>query len=335
MKKIKIAVFGLGRMGSVHLKNIINQEECTASYIYDINESKLNFFKKKYNLNSPQNILNDIYLNKDIDAIFITTPTNTHLKFILDGIKYNKNIFCEKPIDLNINKINKLKNLCNSYKKVLQLGFNRRFDKTIAHLISNTKSGVVGNVEKVIITSRDKNAPSYNYLKTSGGILRDCSIHDIDLLRQIFGKDEIQDAFCFGSNLFDRNTKKLKDFDTIVSIFKTKKNKIGIINNSRHSAYGYDQRIEVFGIKGMIQTKNINENFTSVYNNKKTNSKEKYLNFFLERYEDSFKKELDTFVSSIKKKKSVVTFEDCRKALVICECLYRSIKTKKSEKVFF
>lgn len=336
MSKLNFAIFGLGRMGSVHLNNIISNNNANISFIFDTNKKKLNYFQKKYKLEVPKNINKDIFQNKNIDVVFISSPTNTHLELILKSIKYKKFIFCEKPIDLNLRKINKVRKLCESYKKTFQIGFNRRFDPTVANVIKKSKNGTVGNIEKLIITSRDRSPPPANYIKSSGGILRDCSIHDIDLMLNIFEKDRIKEVFCYASNLFDKNAKKYKDYDTIVSIFKTTKGKIAIINNSRHSSYGYDQRIEVFGNKGMLQTENIRHQNVNEFSNNSTSKGESYLNFFLERYSESFKIELDVFLNSIKKNKSSkVLFKDCRNALIICEALYNSIKNKKSVSISY
>ena len=333
MKKINIAIFGMGRIGETHLKNIIDHPKCYIRYIFDPNPRKVNFFKKKYNVKAAKNI-SEIFKDKSVDVIYISSSTNSHLELIIKAIKSKKFIFCEKPIDLNLRKINKFKNICNNYNKTLQIGFNRRYDLSISNLLNKCKKKKVGNIEKVIITSRDRSAPTKDYIKSSGGILRDCSIHDIDLINNIFEKDKIKEVFCYASNLFDRNIKKLNDHDTIVSIFKTYKGKIGIINNSRRSVYGYDQRVEVFGSKGMLQMKNINENDILEYNSKFTESKSKHLNFFLERYSVSFKAQLNDFINSvISNKKAKVSFEDCRKTLIICEALYKSIKMKKSIRV--
>ncbi len=333
MKKIKIAIFGLGRIGGTHLKNILSHPKCEIRYIFDPNLDKVNFFKKKYNVKVAKNS-SEIFKDKAVDVVYISSSTNSHLDLIIKAIKSKKFIFCEKPIDLDLNKINKFKNICNNYKKTLQIGFNRRYDPSISNLVNKCKKKKIGNIEKVIVTSRDRSAPSKDYIKVSGGILRDCSIHDIDLINNIFDKDKIKEVFCYASNLFDKNIKKLNDHDTVVSIFKTYKGKIGIINNSRRSVYGYDQRVEVFGSKGMLQMKNINENNILEYNSKSTESKPKHLNFFLERYSDSFKIQLDDFINSVvKNKKARVSFEDCRKTLIICEALYKSIKMRKSIRV--
>lgn len=334
MKKIRAALFGLGRIGEVHLNNIILNKNYELKYIYDVDNKKLNLFKNKYKIDTPKNIKKEIIENNSIEAIFIATPTTSHLEMILRCIKYKKNIFCEKPLDLNYNRLKKYEKLFNNYKKILQVGFHKRFDDSTANLIELVKKKKIGNVEKVIITSRDKEPPSLDYLKKSGGILRDCTIHDIDIMRQIFGNDKIKDVFCYSSNLYCKNTKQIKDFDTIVSIFKTEKKKIAIINNSRHSNYGYDQRIEVFGSKGMLQIKNINGNNLLKYGNQGVNIETKFKDFFLERYEKSFEQEIDNFAKNIiYKRKSEVPFSDCCEALKICEYLYKSLKTKKSEKI--
>ena len=334
MKIINFAIIGLGRIGSIHLENMIDNENINVECISDTNTTKLNFFKKKYNLNVCENINRDIFQNKNIDAILIATPTSSHLQLILKAIHHEKFIFCEKPIDLDLKKINKFSRLCENYEKTLQIGFNRRFDPTVECILQKSKQGLVGKIEKLIITSRDRNPPSARYIKSSGGILRDCSIHDIDLMLNFFKDDKIKEVFCYASNLFNLEIKKQKDFDTVVSLFKTKKGKICIINNSRHSAYGYDQRIEVFGNKGMIQTKNIIEKNKKEYLKNSTGKSQNYLDFFIERYSDSFKKELDVFCKSIfERKKSKVSFKDCKNALLICEALYKSIKKRKSIKI--
>ena len=334
MKKLRIAIFGIGRMGSVHLKNILNHSKCDLLYIYDTNYNRRKNLSKKHNIKLVNNI-DDIFMDKEVDAVFISSPTNTHLNLIAKAIKFNKQIFSEKPIDLNLKKINSLKNKCNNYKKTFQIGFNRRFDKSISELLSKVKNNKIGNIEKIIITSRDKSPPpSLKYLKDSGGILRDCAIHDIDLLINVLQNDKIKEVFCYPSVLFDKRVKKIGDHDTIMSMFKTEKGKIAMINNSRRSIYGYDQRIEVFGSKGMLMTKNINENSTIYYSKNSTAAEKPHLNFFLERYEDSFINQLDNFVNScINNRKASVSFEDCRKALEICESLYLSAKTGKSIKL--
>lgn len=335
MKKLRFAIFGAGRMGSVHLSNIENHPYCEIAYIFDTSPKITLKLEKNYKTKLVQNP-QKIFLDQSVDVVFISSSTNSHLNLILQAIKSKKNIFCEKPIDLDLNKIQKFKNICNKYKKNFQIGFNRRYDPSISSLVNKCKLKKFGNIEKVIITSRDRSAPTLEYLKTSGGILRDCTIHDIDLLLNIFKKDLIKEVFCYASNLFDKNIKKIRDYDTVVSVFKTFKGKIGIINNSRRSVYGYDQRVEVFASQGMIQTDNINELNVLEYGKNMTSRKSKYLNFFLERYEESFKLELDDFVrSTISKKKSKVKFEDCRKALVVCEALYQSLKLNKSIRVNF
>ncbi len=333
MKKLGIAIFGIGRMGSLHLENIFNHKKCQIIHIYDTNEGIKNRLSKKYNLKPVSNI-DDIFKDKNVDAIFITTPTSTHFDLLKKSIKHNKQIFCEKPIDLDLEKINIFNKEFNSYKKTFHIGLNRRFDPSLNELVKKVHNKKVGSIEKIIITSRDKSPPTLEYLKNSGGIITDCAIHDIDLLLNILKNDKIKEVFCYSSVLFDKRLIKLGDHDTVMSMFKTEKGKIAMINNSRRSVYGYDQRVEVFGSKGMLVTKNINENYIMNYSKKSRASEAPYLNFFLERYEYSYKAELNDFVKNcLNNNKASISFENCRKAQEICSRLNYSAKTGKPVKL--
>ena len=186
----------------------------------------------------------------------------------------------------------------------------------------------------LIITSRDPAPPSFEYLIKSGGIFRDMTIHDFDLSRYIIGKDRITEIIAKSSNLFDKNAKKAKDQDTTMIIMKTNSGALIHINNSRRAVYGYDQRIELFGNKGMIVSDNQTQTNIKKYTISSTEAKTPFYNFFIERYYDAYKEQLDSFVDSIKSKNiPLVTFEDGKEALILANAAYESINTGRSIKL--
>jgi len=196
--------------------------------------------------------------------------------------------------------------------------------------------GVIGKLEKIIITSRDPAPPPLSYLKSSGGIFKDMMIHDFDLARFYAGSDQFESVFATGSNINDKKFDKIKDFELATSVMKTKKGVQCIITNSRHCSFGYDQRIELFGNKGMIISDNKRELETTIYTGNSTNIKAPLMHFFIERYSDAYKKQLDDLAKVCKKNiKPTADFEDGRRSLVLAETASKSLKSKKFEKVIF
>ena len=329
---LNVALFGYGRIGQMHAENIFRHNNFHLKYVYDKDFSLALKSKKKYNTNviiDYKKALTD----KNIDIIFISSPTSTHLKFIEEAAIYGKTIFCEKPLDLNILKIKKSIKKISKKKTKIQLGFNRRYDPGHFDLRKALKSNKIGRLEKIIITSRDPSPPSISYLKTSGGIFKDMMIHDFDLCRYYLNNDDIDEIYATSSS-FTNFYKKIKDHELAAVSMKSKKGVICIITNSRHSSYGYDQRIELFGSKGMLISGNKNKNETEFYNSSNTNSKKTFLNFFIERYEVAYRNQLDELYNFAKKnKKPRSTFYDGYKALQIAECAIKSLKLKKLIKV--
>ena len=314
--KINIALFGLGRIGIMHAKNILKNKKFNLKYVYDINKKKSLSISRKLKLihvKNPSIIFND----KNIKVIFISSTTSTHIPLITKAAQYKKVIFCEKPLDLNINKVIKCKRKIKKFKPKIQLGFNRRYDPGHFNLKKSLIKGKIGTLEKIIITSRDPAPPSLNYLKNSGGIFRDMTIHDFDLARFYLGKDSIMEIYSTATNLTDPIFNKINDYEIASCVLKSKKGVIIIINNSRHCKFGYDQRVELFGNKGMLISGN----------------KRKY-NFFIDRYKDAYKLQLnDLYNLILKNKKPRSTFEDGEKALLIANAAYKSLKSKKVVKI--
>ena len=332
---INIALFGLGRIGLMHGKNLMRNKDFNLKYVYDLNKNltkKISKILKSTPIDNPSMAFKD----KKLNAIFIASTTSTHIKLILDAVKYKKAIFCEKPLDLNIKKINDCKKKIKKSNPKIQLGFNRRYDPGHNLLKEKLLKGKIGKLEKIIITSRDPAPPSIKYLKESGGIFRDMMIHDFDLVRFYLGKDEPFNLIATASNISDKRFNKIKDHELATSLIKSKNGVQCIITNSRHCSFGYDQRIELFGSKGMIISENKRENETSLYVNNSTSSKSPLMNFFVERYKDAYKNQLYDFSKFIKKNiKPLAEFEEGRRALIMANAAKRSLNTKKIEKLNF
>ena len=332
---INIALFGLGRIGSMHAQNIFLNNKCSLQYVFDIDQVLAKKIAKKFNSISIKNT-RIAYTDKKVDVIFITTPTSTHIKYIMEAIKFKKTIFCEKPLDLNINKINECKKFIKKYNPKIQVGFNRRYDPGHYALKKSIQIGEIGKLEKIIITSRDPAPPSMAYLKVSGGIFRDMTIHDFDLIRFYLGNDEVKEIFATTTNLSDLRIKKINDYELAMCLIKSEKGVICMINNSRHCSYGYDQRVEIFGSKGMVVSGNRRDNESEKFLESKTAIKRPLLNFFIDRYEEAYKLQLDDLIDLVQKGKNPrASFEEGRKAIIIANTASKSLKSKKCEKINF
>ena len=331
--KINIALFGLGRIGQMHAQNLFDHNEFNLKYIFDIDNRLSKKFSKKYNCISiikPKIALND----KKVKIIFIATSTKSHLKFIQAAVKEKKIVFCEKPLDINLKKINICKKKISSYKPQIQMGFNRRYDPSHHSLKQNLNKNKIGKLEKIIITSRDPSPPSLNYIKKSGGIFKDMMIHDFDLARYYAGNDKFEHIFATGNKFSDKKYKKINDLELATVVLKSKKGIQCIITNSRHCSFGYDQRVELFGTKGMMISDNQRDLETTFYSKNHTNNKVSFKEFFIERYAEAFKIQLDDLVKVYRKKiKPRSDFEDGRISLIMAETAKKSIISKKFEKI--
>ena len=332
---INIALFGLGRIGVMHAQNIYLNNNCSLQYVYDIDQALAKKIAKKFNSISIKNT-RIAYTDKKVDVIFITTPTSTHIKYIMEAVKFKKTIFCEKPLDLNIKKINQCKKFIKKYNPKIQVGFNRRYDPGHYALKKSIQIGEIGKLEKIIITSRDPAPPSMAYLKVSGGIFRDMTIHDFDLIRFYLGNDEVKEIFATTTNLSDLRIKKINDYELAMCLIKSEKGVICMINNSRHCSYGYDQRVEVFGSKGMVISGNRRDNASEKFLGSKTAIKRPLLNFFIDRYEKAYQLQLDDLIYLVQKRKNPrASFEEGRKAIIIANAAYKSLKFNKVVKINF
>ncbi len=327
---LNFALIGAGRIGKMHAEIINANPETNLKFVYDVNRE---FALDVANINNAEVVKKpeDAIVSSETNAVLIASATPTHIQFIKMAANAGKAVFCEKPIDLDIDKVNKCKEELKDTKSPIQIGFNRRFDQSHNKAQQARVNKEIGDLEMIIITSRDPAAPGLDYLNAAGGFFRDTTIHDFDLSRFILGDDPIVEVSAFGANLFDDNAKIAKDFDTAMFILKSKSGVLIHINNSRRAVYGYDQRVEVFGSKGMVISNNQTPNSLERYTSSSTSSKDLIHFFFIERYQQAYRDQFNSFVETIKtNSKPKVTFEDGRKALIIANAAYDSFENKKT-----
>lgn len=327
---ISIGLLGAGRIGQIHGRNIAASPRARLAAIADPMPEGAKALSKV--TGAPVMTPDEILADKGIDAILIGTPTDTHADFIDRAAKAGKAVFCEKPVDLSSARIRKTLERVEKAGIPLMIGFNRRFDPNFAALQKRLADGVAGDVELVTILSRDPGPPPVSYIERSGGLFRDMMIHDFDMARFLLGEDAVE-VFAVGSALVDPAIGKAGDVDTAAVVLKTASGKICQISNSRRATYGYDQRIEVHGSKGMLSAGNIHET-TVQFAGAKGVSADPVQNFFLERYASAYKAEIEAFIDTmVKGKKPKPDGTDGLKAQLMADAATKSRETGKPVKI--
>ena len=298
MMRIKFAILGMGRIGKVHADTIQANSNAELAAIHDPINNEINRLQKRYSCQ--QMSLDDITNNDQIKGILICTPTDTHVDLIKRFLYTKKAVFCEKPLDLNLRKVKKLVQLVSESKSQVMLGFNRRFDPHFAKLKAHLTKKEIGVIEQITITSRDPNPPTIEYIKQSGGIFKDMAIHDLDMA--VFLADEkIHSITALGSNFVSKKIEQAGDYDTATILMRTISGKQISIINSRRATYGYDQRVEVHGSKGSLKVNNPTLSEIELAKEAGT-TKDRLHHFFMTRYIDAYKNQIDYFVDCIKKR---------------------------------
>jgi myo-inositol 2-dehydrogenase/D-chiro-inositol 1-dehydrogenase len=333
MTKLRLGVIGCGRIGKVHTQNIMTRmTNATVTMCSDVRFESAKEMAATFGIPKFSEDYKEILNSKDIDAVLICSSTDTHSQITIEAAKAKKNIFCEKPIDLALNKIDEALKAVKENGVHLQVGFNRRFDPNFRRIGEMVRKEEVGTPHLVRITSRDPAPPPAEYVKVSGGIFLDMAIHDFDMARYIIN-DEVEEVYSIGQNLIDPKIKDAGDYDTVVTTLKYKGGAICTIDNSRKAVYGYDQRLEVFGSRGCLVASNNRATNTEHWTDK-AQTKELPLFFFLERYTESFVAEMQDFVSSITENKPVsVTGHDGRQAALIAMAAKKSAQTNRPVKI--
>jgi len=297
MKKINLAIIGIGRIGIIHLKNITrNFPGANVVAVADVNFSKDEFTKEYPGIKFSSNA-DDIISLPAVEAVIICTPTSSHAELIEKAIQYGKHIFCEKPVDLSLERTALLVKKVAAAGLKLMLGFNRRFDPDFMEANKNIRSGRIGELQVVKITSRDPGLPPLDYIKHSGGLFMDMAIHDFDMARYMMGK-EVVEVYAKGLVLVDEKVGEAGDIDTALTTLVFEDGTYAVIDNSRKAVYGYDQRIEVFGSNGMIQVKNNLHNSNVVFDSDGIHQALP-LDFFMDRYACSYLNEMKYFIDAL------------------------------------
>ena len=297
---MRVGLIGAGRIGRIHGANIAARPDARLVYVSDIDAKAAKGLAATTGASVAD--IDTIIHASDIDAVLICAPTDMHAPLVERAAKAGKAIFCEKPIDLNIARVKACLAVVEKAGVPMMVGFNRRFDPNFAALKARIARGAVGEVEIISITSRDPAPPPAAYAARSGGLFRDMMIHDLDMARFLLGEEPTA-ITAVGSALIDPAIGRAGDVDTAAVILETKSGKIAQISNSRRAAYGYDQRIEVHGSKGMARADNVHETTVEIAGARGF-ARDPVQNFFLERYAAAYRLELDAFILAVKKARS-------------------------------
>jgi myo-inositol 2-dehydrogenase/D-chiro-inositol 1-dehydrogenase len=295
---MKVGIIGAGRIGKIHAENIARHiPRVQIARIADVAADKVRDWAKGIGVTQVSANAQDVLSDPEITAVLVCSSTDTHADMVAAAAEKGKHVFCEKPVDLTVARVKKALAAAKKAGITLQVGFNRRFDHNFRRVRDLVIQGAIGNPHILRITSRDPAPPPAEYVKVSGGIFLDMTIHDFDMARYLAGSDAVE-IYAKGAVLVDPAIGKAGDVDTAVVTITFQNGCIGVIDNSRKATYGYDQRVEVFGSKGALSC--ANDTPTSVELSNETGvSGDKPLYFFLERYHQAFLDEMNSFFDTV------------------------------------
>ncbi|XP_077282497.1 myo-inositol 2-dehydrogenase [Temnothorax americanus] len=295
---VKVALFGVGRAGSIHLSNIVSNTRVQLLYIVDDLESNWKNLQKYWRLdnvtflNSKQS--DKIFKDPNVNAVVVASPTYTHEDIVIKALEAKKAVFCEKPIAENISDTAKCYEIAKKAGKPLFCAFNRRFDPGYSNVRDRVRNGEVGHVHTIKTVSRDSPLPTLEYLKMSGGIFHDCLVHDIDMVTWVIGEYPDKVAVLADANVPE--IKAIGDFDTVAVTMHFPSGTVGLIDLSRNSSYGYDQRLEAFGPKGMVQADNEQPNSVQRQYDLQGPTTAPIWFSFASRFMNGYRREFDHFI---------------------------------------
>jgi myo-inositol 2-dehydrogenase/D-chiro-inositol 1-dehydrogenase len=322
---VKFAVLGCGRIGRMHALNLARHPRAELAYVYDIVGDAAAATADATGARRAGEV-DEILGAADVEAVLIASSTDTHLDLLVRAVEAGKAVLCEKPIDLDLAKVDASWARIKERKATIMIGFNRRFDASFKALRDRILAGEIGKLEQVIITSRDPGPPPVAYIRTSGGLFRDMTIHDFDMARYVMG--DMHAVSAVGGNLVDPAIGQADDIDSAMVSLVAKSGALCQISNSRRSAFGYDQRIEAFGEAGMLQAGNQRPTTVSFWGAAATEARDPVLNFFIERYAPAYLAEIDHFVDCVENGTAPLAgYRDGREALRLADAALESMRT--------
>jgi myo-inositol 2-dehydrogenase / D-chiro-inositol 1-dehydrogenase len=327
---ISFCQFGAGRIGAIHAGNIARHPGARLSRIVDVDANAARRLAERYGAQASGRA--EALADSAIDAVLIASSTDTHAELIEAASRAGKAVFCEKPIDLDAKRVEACLAVVKETGTLLMVGFNRRFDPNFVKLHEQLREGRIGRLEMLAITSRDPGPPPLAYIKVSGGLFRDMMIHDLDMARWLLGEEPVE-VFAAASCLVDPAIGAAGDVDSAVVTLKTASGALCQISNSRRASYGYDQRIEAHGEKGMLRAGNVAES-TLEYSGGDGIVGEKPLHFFLERYAEAYRRELDQFIAALAGRTAPpTTGMDGLRALLLADAAVESARSGRAVRV--
>ena len=333
MNRIRVGIIGAGRIGRVHAQSIafgIPEAEIVAISDPFIENAKR--AARDFAIPAVYPDYHAILNDPTIQAVLICSPTNTHADIAMEAARAGKHIFCEKPVDQTVSKILETKKLVEENTVKMQIGFNRRFDHNFRKIKKLRDDGTLGEIQIIRITSRDPEPPSPEYAKTSGGMFLDMTIHDFDMACYQ-ANSEVDEVYAMGAVTVDPEIGKAGDIDTAIVTLKFKNGAMAVIDNCRKAVYGYDQRVEVFGTNGAAATENDRETMVQI-STKDAVCEDKPLFFFLERYMQSFRDEIKSFINAILNDRPVeVNIDDGLRPILIAIAANKSMKENRPVKI--
>ena len=321
---VKLALLGAGRIGQVHARAISMIADAKLKYVFDPMLEAANFIVDRYGAIAAS--MDEILGDPEVQAVLICTPSDQHADQIQRAVIAGKAVFCEKPISTNVDTTRETLRVVDENQGCLMLGFQRRFDTHFAALKAKLADVTVGQLEQLLIISRDPAPPPYDYMKASGGLFKDMMIHDFDMARWLLG-EKITSVYAIGEALVDGKTSSLgEDIDTASVLMTTETNKQVTILNSRRASVGYDQRVEAHCANGTLQVNSVRET-NLVMSNASGIAESPLENFFMTRYQDAYRKEIEYFVTAIKDSLTpMVSGQDGLEALVLAQAASESLR---------
>lgn len=321
----RVAIFGAGRIGQVHARSAAMHDQAQVAWVCDPALPAAKELTDRYGGRAGADV-EEVLADPGVDAVVIASPTPTHIDLLALSARAGKPVLCEKPIDLDLGRIDQCWTDIAAHRPWVMMGFNRRFDPTFQQVRRRVCAGEIGTIQALRITSRDPEPPPPDYIAASGGIFRDMTIHDFDMARHLLG--DVAEVQALASADGHAQLAAAGDAHQAMVLLRSTEGALCTISNSRTCVFGYDQRLEAFGERGMLEAANQTPSSVRAYTAKGAETAEPYMHFFLERYRESYLAEFDEFLRAVLEgRRPSPGFADGRAALVLAEAAVESVAT--------